>query len=199
MSDTFNLLFAGVGGQGSLLIAELTSMAAVQAGYDVKQTEVHGVSQRGGSVETHVRFGEKIYSPIVSPGEAQVLISLEKLETLRFAHYIHPETGKILANDFEIVPGSVSNAAEAYPYHAHDYLEEKGIPVIRIEATHLARELGDARMANVVMLGALSELLPIPEELWEKALQVRLPKRYLEGNRKAFATGKETIKASTFP
>jgi len=195
MNESTNLLFAGVGGQGSLLIAELASMAAVQAGFDVKQTEVHGVSQRGGSVETHVRFGEKIYSPIVSPGEAHVLISLEKLETLRFAHYIHPHSGKILANEFEIIPSSVANAAESYPHHAHQYLVENGFPVISLNATQQAHELGDARMANVVMLGALSALLPIESAHWQRALQVRLPKRYLEGNQKAFALGIEMLRA----
>ncbi|MDH5607419.1 MAG: indolepyruvate oxidoreductase subunit beta [Anaerolineae bacterium] len=197
MTETFNLMFAGVGGQGSLLIAELTSIAAVQAGYDVKQTEVHGVSQRGGSVETHVRFGEKIYSPVVSPGEADVLVSLEKLESLRFAHFIKPGTGKIIANDFEIVPGSVSNAEQTYPHNAHEYLKGRGLEIITIPATQLARELGDARMANVVLLGALSAALPIPQENWHKALQVRLPKRYLDGNLKAFAAGKENMKVDT--
>ena len=105
MEEIVSLMFAGVGGQGSLLAAELTSIAASHAGYDVKQTEVHGVSQRGGSVETHVRFGDKVFSPIVSPGEARVVVALEKLEALRFAHFIKPKTGLLLVNDFEIVPG----------------------------------------------------------------------------------------------
>ncbi|MGD2155114.1 MAG: 2-oxoacid:acceptor oxidoreductase family protein, partial [Gemmatimonadales bacterium] len=100
----YSLMFAGVGGQGSLLGAEITSLAAVLSEYDVKQTEVHGVSQRGGSVETHVRFGGKVYSPTVTPGEADVIIGLEKLEALRFAHYVNPDSGTILVNDFEIVP-----------------------------------------------------------------------------------------------
>ena len=105
MNNTISLMFAGVGGQGSLLIAELTSLAAVSAGYDTKQTEVHGVSQRGGSVETHVRFGEKVHSPIVTPGEARAVIGLEKLEALRFAHFVDPKNGTILVNDHELIPG----------------------------------------------------------------------------------------------
>ncbi len=124
MEKTYDLLFAGVGGQGSLLIAELTSIAASNNQFDVKQTEVHGVSQRGGSVETHVRFGPKVYSPIVTPGEADVVIALEKLEALRFAHYLDVAKGVIIVNDYEIVPGSVLGAEEAYPHEAIDYLKE---------------------------------------------------------------------------
>lgn len=198
MSEITSLMFAGVGGQGSLLIAEVTSIAATHAGYDVKQTEVHGVSQRGGSVETHVRFGQKVFSPIVTPGEAAAVIALEKLEALRFAHYVQPESGVILVNDFEIIPGSVTGAIEIYPHETIDYLREKGLNVVTIPASQTARDLGDGRMANVVMIGALSQLLAIPQSSWQKALHLRLPSRYLEGNLKAFAAGREAIKAKQF-
>lgn len=193
MSKVYSLMFAGVGGQGSLLIADTTSLAAVQTGFDVKQTEVHGVSQRGGSVETHVRFGEKVYSPLVTPGKADVVISLEKLEALRFAHYADPENGVILANDFEIIPASVSNAEEIYPHHVFEFLTEKGIRLVTLPATQVARDLGDGRMANVVLLGVLSRFLPIPVEVWKKTLHMRIPKRYLEGNLKAFTHGYESV------
>ena len=194
MEKIFNLLFAGVGGQGSLLIAELTSIAAANSQYDVKQTEVHGVSQRGGSVETHVRFGAKVYSPIVSPGEADVVIALEKLEALRFAHYADQENGAIIVNDYEIIPGSVTDAEKTYPHQAISFLQEKGLQVIPLSASKIAHELGDGRMANVVMLGALSTMLPIPEESWLKVLQFRLPTRYLEGNLKAFESGRLSVR-----
>ena len=194
MEKVFNLLFAGVGGQGSLLIAELTSIAAADSQYDVKQTEVHGVSQRGGSVETHVRFGAKVYSPIVSPGEADVVIALEKLEALRFAHYANPEKGVVIVNDHEIIPGSVTDAEKTYPHQAISFLQEKGLQVIPLPASKIAHELGDGRMANVVMLGALSTMLPIPEESWPKVLQFRLPTRYLEGNLKAFESGRLSVR-----
>jgi indolepyruvate ferredoxin oxidoreductase beta subunit len=190
MQEVTSLIFAGVGGQGSLLVSEITSIAAVQAGYDVKQTEVHGVSQRGGSVETHVRFGEKVFSPVVTPGEAKAVIALEKLEALRFAHFVDRKGGVILINDYEIVPGSVSGAAEKYPHEVIEYLREKGLSVIPMPASRVARDLGDGRMANVVMTGALSLLLPIPEASWQKALHVRLPARYLDGNLSAFSSGK---------
>lgn len=193
MNKVYSLMFAGVGGQGSLLIAELTSIAATHAGYDVKQTEVHGVSQRGGSVETHVRFGDKVYSPIVTPGEADAVIALEKLEALRFAHYVNPETGAILVNEYEIIPGSVAGAADIYPYESVTYLRGRGLNVITLPASQMARDLGDGRMANVIMIGALSTLLPIPAESWQKSLQVRLPARYLAGNLKAFAAGETAV------
>lgn len=187
----YSLIFAGVGGQGSLLIAELTSLAAVSAGYDTKQTEVHGVSQRGGSVETHVRFGEKVHSPIVTPGEAYAVIGLEKLEALRFAHYVDAKDGTILVNDHELIPGSIANAEKIYPHESIDFLKSKGLRVTVLPASTAARELGDGRMANVVLLGALSTLLPIDQAIWEKTLKLRIPAKYLEGNLKAFQTGRE--------
>ncbi len=189
MTKIYDLLFAGVGGQGSLLISELTSIAVASQDYDIKQTEVHGISQRGGSVETHVRFGEKIHSPIVTPGEADVVLALEKLEALRFAHYVDKNNGTVLVNDYEIVPPSVAGAEEIYPHNAIDYLKEKGISVVALSASQTAKEIGDGRMANVVMLGAMSTLLPLTGESWEGALRTRLPDKYLEGNLKAFAAG----------
>lgn len=193
MEKTYSLLFAGVGGQGSLLIAELTSLAAADCQYDVKQTEVHGVSQRGGSVETHVRFGPKIFSPIVSPGEADAVIALEKLEALRFAHYLDQAHGVLLANDYEIIPASVADADKNYPHQAINFLRDQGLQVILIPASTIARDLGDGRMSNVVMLGALSTLLSFPEEIWPKVLQFRLPARYLEPNMKAFTAGRHAV------
>jgi len=175
------------------LIAELTSLAAVSAGFDVKQTEVHGVSQRGGSVETHVRFGEKVHSPIVTPGEANAVIGLEKLEALRFAHYVDAKDGTILVNDYELIPSSVANAEKIYPHESIEYLKSKGLRVIALPASKTARDIGDARMANVVLLGVLSTLLPIPQEIWEKTLKLRIPAKYVEGNLKAYKAGKEMM------
>jgi indolepyruvate ferredoxin oxidoreductase beta subunit len=191
MNRVYSLLFAGVGGQGSLLIAELTSLAAVHTGYDVKQTEVHGVSQRGGSVETQVRFGEKVHSPVVTPGQVDAVICLEKLEALRFAHFVNPQGGTLFINFYEIVPGSVANADELYPHEVIDHLRDAGLPVVALPATQIAHELGNGRMANVVMLGALSTFLPIPPESWEKSLQMRLPPRSLDANLQAFQAGQQ--------
>ncbi|UCH60542.1 MAG: indolepyruvate oxidoreductase subunit beta [Anaerolineales bacterium] len=193
MHKIYSLMFAGVGGQGSLLVADITSLAAVQAGYDVKQTEVHGVSQRGGSVETHVRFGEKVHSPLVTPGQADVVLGLEKLEALRFAHFANLESGYILVNDYEIIPASVPGAENLYPHEVVDYLRDKGYKVITLPASEIARDLGDGRMANVVMLGAMSNILPIPHEIWDKTLRMRIPTRYLNPNLQAFAKGRNLL------
>jgi indolepyruvate ferredoxin oxidoreductase beta subunit len=196
---TTNLIFAGVGGQGVLLIAEMTARAAVRAGFDVKQTEVHGVSQRGGSVESHVRFGPVVYSPLVMAGQADVVIGLEKLEGLRYASFLRPsppaplpggERGILLVNDHEIVPGSAANAAERYPHQAIDFLREKGLRVVALPASQCAKDLGDGRVANVVMLGALSALLPhIAGDVWRVALSERIPEKHRALNLKAFESG----------
>ena len=144
-------------------------------------------------METHVRFGKKVHSPIVTPGEADGVIGLEKLEALRFAHYVDAKNGSILINDYELIPGSITNAEQVYPHESIEYLKSKGLHVIALPASKTARELGDGRMANVVMLGALSTTLPIPQEIWDKTLRLRIPARFLEGNLKAFQAGKEMI------
>jgi indolepyruvate ferredoxin oxidoreductase beta subunit len=189
----YNLLFAGVGGQGILLAAEVTALAAVQAGFDVKQTEVHGVSQRGGSVETHLRFGPSVWSPIVSPGQADVVLALEKLEALRFATFLHPERGVLIANDHELIPGSVAGAAERYPHHAFDFLRGKGFRLVVLPASSMARDLGDGRMANMVLTGALSTLLPIPPDIWLETLHARIPEAVRPANLRAFEAGRYAL------
>lgn len=194
-SKTYSILFAGVGGQGVLLAAEITAMTAVRSGFEVKQTEVHGVSQRGGSVETHVRFGKKVWSPVVTPGKADVVVALEKLEALRFGHFTHPEDGLILANDFEIVPGSIKDAAQSYPYDALEILKKKQFRLFPLPASQIARDLGDARMANVVMLGAMSNWLPLQAAHWDETLRQRIPDRFREANLKAFTAGKKAAGA----
>ena len=202
MNKTTNLIFAGVGGQGVLLVAELTALAAMRAGHDVKQTEVHGVSQRGGSVESHVRFGPEVHSPLVMAGQADVVFGLEKLEALRFAPYLrcHPceglepsqgsAAGILLVNEHEIVPASVAGAAEKYPYRALDILRDKGLRVVAVPASQRANELGDGRMANIVLLGALSTLLDLPVEVWLDTLRDGVPAKYREANLRAFEAGR---------
>ena len=150
MTEPTSLIFAGVGGQGVLLIAELTARAAIRAGYDAKQTEVHGVSQRGGGVESHVRYGQQVHSPLVMPGRADVVVGLEKLEALRFSHFVRAEEGSIhtddvqthgvlLVNDHEIVPASVPGAEQNYPHHALEFLQQKGFRVVALPASRPRR------------------------------------------------------------
>ena len=206
MTQVTNLVFAGVGGQGVLLIAEVTARAAAHVGFDVKQTEVHGVSQRGGSVESHVRFGPQVHSPLVMPGTADAVIGLEKLEALRYANYLRlpvafaptggaDRTGTLLVNDHEIVPGSVAGAEEKYPHQALDRLREKGVRMIVLPATQWAGDLGDGRMANIVMLGALSALLDLPDAAWREILDAKLPSKSRELNLRAFERGRESLSA----
>ena len=200
MSDEeriWSIVFSGVGGQGVILITEITAFAAVKSGYDVKQTEVHGISQRGGSVETQVRFGVQVWSPMVTPGSADIVVGLEALEGLRSAHYADTETGVIVLNEHKIVPASVENAEEMYPVNPAELLKQKGYQVIPIPATRMARELGDGRMANVVMIGRISKLLPIPHEDWLKTLESRIPEKYREPNLRAFEVGREAVNTKT--
>jgi indolepyruvate ferredoxin oxidoreductase beta subunit len=187
---TYSILFAGVGGQGVLLAAEITALAAVNVGFDVKQTEVHGVSQRGGSVETHVRFGEKVWSPVVTPGRANVVMGLEELEALRFAHYAEPQDGIVLVNKHRIIPGSVTNAEALYPSDIVGPIRDRGYSIQVLEASRIARDIGDGRMANMVMVGAMSNLLPISEEVWLNTISTRIPEKFRDLNLKAFAGGR---------
>ncbi|MFQ6015084.1 MAG: indolepyruvate oxidoreductase subunit beta [Anaerolineae bacterium] len=188
MTDTTNVLLAGVGGQGVILASEILALAAIAAGYDAKQTEVHGVSQRGGSVFSHVRFGSKIRSPLIKPGQADVVFGMEKLEALRFAHYLK-EGGLLLVNDHGIMPVSAGEAVAEYPHQAVEFLKGKGLEVLDIKATELAESLGNHRVANVIMLGALSHFLDIDQGTWQKILRERIPERFLALNLEAFAQG----------
>jgi len=184
MSETTNVILTGVGGQGVVLVSELLAMAAVNAGYDIKQTEVHGISQRGGSVHSHIRFGGTVYSPLVKPGEADVLIATEKLEGLRLAHYVR-ENGIIVVNTYELLP----IGGERYPHEAADFLRGKGYRVLAFDATEQAIALGNHRVSNVMLLGAASIHLNIPEEIWEATFEEQLPAGLLEINLRAFAEG----------
>jgi indolepyruvate ferredoxin oxidoreductase beta subunit len=190
MNETINVILAGVGGQGVILASELLAMAAVHVGHDVKQTEVHGIAQRGGSVHSHVRFGGRVYSPLIKLGEADVLIATEKLESLRFAHYMR-EGGVIVMSSYELPP---IGAGGQYPHEAVDFLRSKGFRVIAFNATEQAAALGNPRVSNVMLLGAASPYLNISEEIWKATLEDRLPAGLLEINRKAFAEGRRVAK-----
>jgi indolepyruvate ferredoxin oxidoreductase beta subunit len=195
-SRTYNVLFAGVGGQGVLLAAEIAAMAVARAGFEVKQTEVHGVSQRGGSVETHLRFGQTVWSPVITPGQADFVVGMEKLEALRFGHFVNPNDGLILINDHEIIPASIADAESKYPHNAIEFLQENGYNILVMMATKIAHELGDGRMANVVMVGAMSNYLPITSDIWLDTLQQRIPEKYREENLRAFQAGLEVAEKS---
>ncbi len=188
-----NVMICGVGGQGAVLASELLALAALHAGYDVKQGEFHGVAQRGGAVFSHVRFGTRVHSPVTPRGEVDVLLALEKLEALRHAHLVKPG-GTIVLNDHVIEPIRTTDD-RPYPHRAIAFLAEKGFEVVSIAATERARELGNHRAANTVLLGALAALLDIPADVWDRTLVERIPEHLLAVNQRAFAAGREVVAA----
>jgi len=187
-----NVLIAGVGGQGAVLASELLALAAIAAGKDVKQGEFHGVAQRGGAVFSHVRFGDRVYSPMARRGEVDYMLALEKLEALRYAHFVKPG-GTIIVNDHKVEPIRVGDE-RPYPEDAIESLESKGFNVVAVNATEKAIEVGNHRAANVVLLGALAASLDIPAEVWDETLKTRIPEKFLSLNQQAFSTGRQITK-----
>lgn len=187
---TTDVLMAGVGGQGVLLVSETLALAALAEGLEAKQSEVHGVAQRGGSVVSHVRFGERVHSPLVRCGELDILFACERLEALRYAHYLKPG-GAIFMDDRAIKPIRMPGMGETpYPEGVADFLKGKGYDVHVIAALEAAVELGDKRCANVVLLGALSLHTKLKDQSWRRAIEERFPERAVELNIKAFSVGK---------
>ncbi|OXU14513.1 indolepyruvate oxidoreductase subunit beta [Sedimentisphaera salicampi] len=191
MSDTTSVVLAGVGGQGILLASEIVAQAAKISGFDVKTNEVHGMAQRGGSVIAHVRFGEKVYSPLAAKGEAKVLGGLERISALRYADYLC-EGGLVAVNSQMMVPVTVSMGMGEYPADAEKLLRDKFENLIYINASEEARKLGNVRAANVVLLGALSKGLDkLSEEAWLEAVKISVKPKFIDLNIKAFKTGRE--------
>lgn len=188
MAKVTNILIVGVGGQGTLLASKVIGQAAMLEGLAVKQSEVHGMAQRGGSVVTHVKFGEMVDSPLVEKGEADIILAFEKLEALRWADYLKPG-GALVVNDLEIPPMPVIIGAAAYPGQIFERLSSAGINVIRVNATDLARDAGEPRTVNVILLAVAAKLLQFGRATWEKAVTEAVPGKALEVNLKAFAMG----------
>jgi len=187
--STTNVIICGTGGQGTLLASEVLCAAAMFQGFDVKKSEVHGMSQRGGSVSSHVRFGKKIYSPLVEKGTADLILAMEKMEGLRWAPFLAPG-GRIVSCDLEINPMTVQTGAAEYP-DIDALIREQGIPCHSIKAMEAAEELGNPKVVNMVLLGAIAPHMPIDEENWTKAIQECVPHKALEANLRAFARGRE--------
>jgi indolepyruvate ferredoxin oxidoreductase beta subunit len=183
-----NVLICGTGGQGILTASEVLSSAAQEAGFDVKKSEVHGMAQRGGSVTSHVRFGRKVYSPLIERGRADIILAMEKLEAMRWLHFLSPK-GRMLVCDLEIYPLTVNIGKAEYP-DVDALLEGSGAPYTLIPAFDVAERLGNMKVVNTVMLGALSSRLEIPAASWSSAVEERMPARALEVNRKAFEEGR---------
>ena len=189
MSEVKNILLVGVGGQVTILASKLLSLALVEAGYDVKMSEVHGMSQRGGNVSTQIRFGEKVYSPIIGQGEADVIVAFEKMEALRWVEYLK-KGGKIVINDHEIPSAPILMGKADYPDGIVETLKEN-VDILVFKAADVAKELGNARVMNVVLLGALVKAMDIEGIDWEDVISRNVKKGFEELNIKAFRAGYE--------
>ena len=186
---TKNVMIVGVGGQGSLLASKLLGYLLFNEGYDVKVSEVHGMSQRGGSVVTYVRFGEKVYSPVIDKGEADFIVSFEKLEAARYVEYLKRD-GRIVVNTQQIDPMPVIIGAASYPENLIEKMQEKGIAVDAMDCLSLAEQAGSAKAVNLVLMGRLSRYFDIPEEKWINAIEQCVPAKFVEMNKRAFALGR---------
>ena len=186
---TKNVMIVGVGGQGSLLASKLLGYLLLNEGYDVKVSEVHGMSQRGGSVVTYVRFGEKVYSPVIDKGEADFIVYFEKLEAARYVEYLK-KGGRIVVNTQEIDPMPVITGAASYPENLIDKMEAEGIAVDAMDCLSLAEQAGSAKAVNLVLMGRLSRYFDIPEEKWISAIEKCVPEKFVEMNKRAFALGR---------
>ena len=185
---TTSVMIVGVGGQGSLLASKLLGRLLLDEGYDVKVSEVHGMSQRGGSVVTYVRFGDKVYSPIITDGEADIIISFEKLEAARYARYLKQD-GRLVVNTQQIDPMPVIIGAAEYPENVLDELTAKGLAVEALDALSLAQQAGSSKAVNIVLMGKAARHFDIPYERWIEAIEKTVAPKFVEMNKKAFDLG----------
>ncbi|MBQ8743982.1 MAG: indolepyruvate oxidoreductase subunit beta [Mailhella sp.] len=187
---TKNIMIVGVGGQGSLLASKLLGRLLLSRGYDVKVSEVHGMSQRGGSVVTYVRFGERVCSPIIDKGEADFIVSFELLEAARWTSFLKPE-GTVVVNTQQINPMPVIIGAMEYPGQLVDKMMAAGVNVDAFDALSVAEQAGSARAVNIALMGRLSKYFDFTHEEWMKAIEASVPPKALELNKKAFQLGAE--------
>lgn len=191
--SSINFILAGVGGQGTLLASNVVAHVGVEAGFDVKKAEVHGMAQRGGSVNSHVRWGDKIYSPLIAPGEVDYLVVLEKLEALRYLDMLRPG-GTVLVGEMRIPPLSVSSGDDVYPddERVRQMIDARTPNLLMVPSIRIATEVGNMRAHNVVVLGALSTRIDgVPADTWRQVIARWVPQRYLEVNLNAFEAGRK--------
>ena len=186
---TKNVMIVGVGGQGSLLASKLLGHLLLGSGYDVKVSEVHGMSQRGGSVVTYVRWGEKVYSPVIDPGEADLIVSFELLEAARYVPYLKKD-GVIVTNTQQIDPMPVITGAAEYPENLVAAMRAAGVRTDALDCLSLAEQAGSLKAVNIVLMGRLSRYFDFTDEQWMASLEAIVPPRFLEINKKAFYLGK---------
>jgi indolepyruvate ferredoxin oxidoreductase beta subunit len=189
MSETRNILLVGVGGQGIILVSKILTAGLMKAGYDVKMSEVHGMAQRGGSVTTQVRYGSKVYSPIIGRGQADILVSFEKMEAVRWIEYLKPE-GVVVVNNYEIPSMPIASGKEEYPQGLIEALQDTFKTVV-IDAAKIAEEIGNIKTQNVVLMGALIKALQLDEIDWEEIIRETINPKLVDINLKAYNRGKE--------
>lgn len=187
-----SLLVSGVGGQGVLVATDIIAEVAGRAGMDAKKSEVHGVAQRGGPVVSHVRFGKKVYSPLGKIGDIDFLVALERLEALRYAHWVKP-SGSIIVNDQRIMPTLFPGDKRSYPEGIIEFLKKKHPSLIVVPAYKMALELGNIRVINIIMCGALSKFLKFDEKVWQAVIAQHVPPKFVDLNLQAFKRGQEII------
>lgn len=188
---TKSMMIVGVGGQGSLLASKMLGYLLMKQGYDVKVSEVHGMSQRGGSVVTYVRWGDKVYSPIVDKGEADYIVSFELLEAARYLEYLRKD-GLIVTSTQQIDPMPVITGAAEYPEDLVEKIRALGVKIDAFDALKLAEEAGSSKAANIVLMGRLSHYFDFEEPVWQEAMEACIAPKFLEMNRRAFALGRNT-------
>ncbi|MCX5865065.1 MAG: indolepyruvate oxidoreductase subunit beta [Deltaproteobacteria bacterium] len=191
MKEQGNIHFCGVGGQGILLASELTAHALLAAGFDAKKSEVHGMAQRGGSVEAHLRFGRgKVYSPLIEPGTVDIMLAFEMMEAVRYLPFLNKKS-TVIVNTQKIAPPIVATGKIPYPDQCLDAITQQGIVLVPMDAFAIARKVGNLKAVNVALVGVLSRYLPVDEATWLEVIKKRLPTKILEVNLKAFHEGRK--------
>ena len=185
----YNVLIAGVGGQGIILASDVLGRVAARHGYDVKKNEIHGMAQRGGSVSSHVRFGKIVSSPIIKMGEADVLLSFEQIETLRYFPFLS-ENGQVIVNNQKILPPAVFTGQQEYPPDVLERIMQKAPKTIVVDGPSVAKNIGNPKVLNVIFLGVLSKFLDIPSEIYEQTLRETLKPKLVDINIRAFNEGR---------
>lgn len=194
--ETKNILIVGVGGQGIILAADIIAQVLVSVEYDVKMAEIHGMSQRGGGVNTMIRFGSKVNSPILEKGSADFVLAFEQLEALRWSDYVKPG-GVLIMNTEMIPPLPVLLGKAEYPLEIDEKIRQKGVNLITVEAAEFAQQAGSKKAANMVLTGCLASFMPIPAEIWHTNIERRVPEKTIEINKKAFDLGYELLAKTT--
>ena len=191
MSDVKSVLFVGVGGQGTILASKILTMGLIENGYDVKMSEVHGMSQRGGSVSTQVRFGKEVYSPIIGEGTADILVSFEEMEAARYAKFLKKD-GKIVVNTYRIPSMPILSGAATYPDNIVETLKSK-VPTMELDATKIAVEVGNPKSANIVLLGALIKAMDMTDIDWKAIIAKAVKPKFVDVNLQAFDAGMAAV------